>query len=397
MPKIAKVLAPVEVRRLSEPGHYPVGGVAGLALQITPTGSKSWTLRVTVGSKRRDLGLGPYPEVSLADAREKAKALREQIRQGVDPVTERTVQREALAKARAVAMTFIQAAEAKHEIVGAGLKNVKYRAQWMTLVRRYCAPIAEMNVADIKSSHVADVLRPHWATKLDSMRKLRAQIEIILDYAIAAEKREGPNPAIWKGAIESLLTDPKRLKVERNFEAMPYKDVPAFMVQLRSKAGTSARCLEWAILNASRSGEARGAMWSELDLNAKTWTIPGSRMKAGQEHVVPLTEITIQFLRELPRLDPKLLFPSSNTGKALSDMALLGVMRRMGLTAVPHGFRSAFADWASEETHHTGEVREMALAHKIKSKVERAYRRGDLLEKRRELMNDWHQYLAGGA
>ena len=395
MPKIAKELSPLEVGRLSETGFYSVGGVSGLAMQITPTGARSWILRVKVGEKRRDLGLGAYPQVSLKAARDAARELKEEIAKGVDPVERKRQAKQSLLSSQTPRLTFEKAARTVHQNLSPTLKNAKYRAQWLSLVERNCSSIAGLDVADIELIHILGVLEPIWLTKTDSAKKLRGQIEQILDYAKVSGFREGENPAQWRGRLDKVLPKPSKIANRKHFAALPASGMPEFMSALRSEKGMGARALEFAILCASRSGEVRGARWSEIDLNAKLWTIPGTRMKAGRDHTIPLTDTACELLKALPREEGNDLVFWSGRGGMLSDMTLTAVLRRMGVDCVPHGFRSTFRDWASETTEHSGEVAEMALAHVIPSAVERAYRRGDLLEKRRLLMQDWHFFLSG--
>lgn len=393
MPKIAKSLSAIEVTNLKTPGHHAVGGVAGLALQVTDTGSRSWVFRVLVGSKRRDIGLGSFPEVKLADARRLASDMKEQIKKGIDPVEERKKARAALVEAQAPIMTFKKAAREVHAIIAPTLKNEKYRKQWIDEVERHCLAIGGLDVGILTNEHILEVLKPIWSTKTATAAKIRDRLEKILDWAKVRGYRTGDNPAQWKGNLEALLPKPSKIAEKGHFKAMPYKDLPAFMQQLRAAEGWGARALEFLIQTAVRSANVREATWDEIDFEEKTWSIPGEKMKTGIPHVVPLPESAVDFLRALPRLEgTNLVFPSTRSG-IMSDMTLTAVMRRMGLKEVPHGFRSTFSDWVSEETHHPEMVREMALAHVIKNKTEAAYRRGDLLAKRRRLMEDWSSYL----
>lgn len=393
MPKIAKPLSALEVNNLRTPGHHAVGGAAGLALQVTATGSRSWIFRVLVGSKRRDVGLGSFPEVKLADARRLATQMREQIKKGIDPVEERKKARAALVEAQAPVMTFKKAAREVHAIVAPTLKNDKYRKQWLVEVERHCKTIEDLDVGTLTNAHILEVLTPIWATKTATAAKIRDRLEKILDWAKVRGYRVGDNPAQWKGNLEALLPKPSKIAEKGHFKAMPYMGLPAFMQQLRAAEGTGARALEFLIQTAVRSANVREATWEEINFEEKVWTIPGAKMKTGIPHVVPLPDSALDFLRALPRYEgTNLVFPSTRSG-IMSDMTLTAVMRRMGLKEVPHGFRSSFSDWVSEETHHPEMVREMALAHAIKDKTEKAYRRGDLLAKRRRLMEDWVNYL----
>lgn len=394
VPRLARELGDLAVRRLDAPGMYFVGGVNGLALHITPTGARSWLLRVMIAGRRREMGLGSYPSVTLSRARDLARDARALIQKGVDPIDQQRAAQSALRAAVASALTFRQCAEryvAAHE---AGWKNAKHGQQWVNTLTQYAYPVmGELLVRDVALAHVLQVLEPVWATKNETASRLRGRIELVLDWATARSMREGPNPARWRGHLDKLLAKPSKVKQTVHHAALPMGEVGAFMARLREVEGMGARALEFAILTAARSGEVRGATWAEVDLDAKLWTVPASRMKAGKEHRVPLSAAALALLKRLPRMDKvDLMFPSPKGG-ALSDMTLTAVMRRMKANAVPHGFRSTFRDWAAERTNYPREAAEMALAHAVGDKVEAAYRRGDLFEKRKRLMADWAAFL----
>ena len=394
----AKELGPLEVSRLVEPKLHFVGGVAGLALQITPTGARCWVLRVAVGGKRRHMGLGGYPDVTLAGAKEAARAARAQISEGVDPVAERQAKRSALAAAVAATMTFSEAAEkyiAAHE---AGWKNAKHADQWNNTLATYAYPvIGKISVGDIETAHIMRVLEPIWTTKTETASRLRGRIESVLDWATVRGFRKGDNPARWRGHIEHLLAARADVQKTVHHAAMDYREVGAFLVDLRQQEGLGARALEFAILNAARSGEVRGATWSEIDLEAAVWTIPAGRMKAEKEHRVPLSAESLALLGALPRMvGTDLVFPNAKNA-VLSDMTLTAVLRRMGVPVTAHGFRSSFRDWAGETTAYPREVIEHALAHQLRDKAEAAYARGSLFDKRRRLMADWAKFCAVSA
>lgn len=404
MPRKAKELSALEVGRLKTPGLHFVGVVAGLALQVTPSGARSWILRTTVGSKRRDIGLGGFPDVSLAGAREAARSTRAKIKEGIDPVAERQAARSTLAAALASARTFQQAAEAYIRAHEAGWKNSKHVAQWTTTLETYAYPIiGSLHVSDIATQHVVSVLEPIWSTKTETASRLRGRIESVLAWARVQGFREGENPARWKGHLDHIL--PARSKVQRtkHHAALDYRRISSFMAALRVVPGTGARALEFAILCASRSGEVRGATWKEIDLEAGTWTVPAERMKAEREHRIPLSPAALDLLRRQERMaETDLIFPSTKLSP-LSDMTLTAVIRRMqeasgqwadsnGKIITAHGFRSTFRDWAGETTPYPREVIEHALAHQLADKAEAAYARGTLFEKRRLLMNDWAGY-----
>jgi integrase len=395
VPKLAKELKAVDVARLTTPGLHFVGVVRGLALQVTPTGARSWTLRAMIGSKRRDMGLGAYPEVTLAMAHSRARDARELIRQGVDPIKKQQAVSLALRAAEVAAFSFDQCAAAYIRAHRAGWKNAKHAQQWENTLAQHASPvIGTLSVQDIALPHVLAVLEPIWTTTNETAVRLRGRIELVLDWATARGYRAGLNPARWRGHLDKLLPKPSKVNNATHHRALPAGEVGAFMMQLRAADGMGARALEFVILTATRSGEVRGATWQEFDLDAKLWTVPAARMKAGNEHRVPLSAEAVALLEALPRMaGSDLVFPAARGG-ALSDMTLSAVLRRMGVAAVPHGFRSTFRDWAAERTAYPNEVCEMALAHVIENKAEAAYRRGDLFEKRRLMMADWAQFLA---
>lgn len=393
MGKKAKELSALEVNRLSKAGMHFVGGVAGLALQVSGAGARSWILRKMIAGKRRDMGLGGFPDVTLAGAREKARQIRELVDQGIDPIEDRRAKRATLAAERAKAMTFSQCVTAYLDAHGDSWKNAKHRQQWANTLDAYVNPIiGNLNVAAVDTGLVLKVLEPIWKTKTETASRLRGRIENILSWATVRGYRQGVNPARWKGHLDKLLAARSKIQQVAHHAALPYAELGGFMADLAKMDGMGARALEFAILCASRSGEVRGATWNEIDLNAGVWIIPAERMKAKREHRVPLSGKAVSLLNTLPRLDgTELVFPG--TSGQLSNMSLTAVLRRMDrgdLTA--HGFRSTFRDWAAEQTAYPSEVVEMALAHTIGNKVEAAYRRGDLFDKRRRLMDDWAKY-----
>ncbi|WP_309960018.1 phage integrase central domain-containing protein [Caballeronia sp. LZ001] len=417
MPKIAKELGALAVSRLTEPGFYSVGKVAGLALNVSPTGSRSWILRAMVGGKRRDIGLGAYPAVSLKDAHEKAQAKKDEIVSGIDPVLARKEAASRLRAAQAVEVTFEEAAKRYMNAKAAGWKNAKHRDQWKNTLAEYAYPvIGKMLVRHIHKEHVFQVLEPIWTTKTETASRLRGRIANVLDWAKASGFREGDNPAEWRGNLKHRLSAPSETKGGRNQPALPFERAAEFMIALKDMSGSAARCLEFAILTATRSGEARGATWTEINLKDRVWTIPEGRMKAKKEHRVPLSPAAIELLNAMPRFDDcDLVFPSP-TLKLLSDMTLLAVIKRMngvakikpgheapkpvwfdpknGDAVVPHGFRSTFRDWVADLTAYPNHVAEMALAHTIGDAVEKSYRRGDLFDKRRHMMDAWAEFLS---
>jgi len=394
MPKVGVELSAKAVQNLSIPGRHAVGGVAGLRLQITKAGARSWILRVNVGKKRRDIGLGGYPSVTLAQARKKARDMREKIEQGIDPVLEKQT-----AKAQIIAEqnSIVTFDDAVREVIRTKSDELdkKQLNNWKSTLETYASPVlGPMRVEDIELSHILKVLEPIWTTKTETAKRLRGRIESVLAWAIVRKKRKGDNPARWKKNLDVVLAKPSKIAKTTHLRALPYSEMPGFMVELKKLEGSGAQALHFAILTAARSGEVRGATWQEIDLDAKTWTIPGDRMKTGKIHHVPLSDAAIDLLRSLPSGKPgDFVFPAKRGGM-LSDMTISAVTRRMGVDAVPHGFRSTFRDWAAEKTDYPREAAEMALAHVVRG-VEGAYRRGDLYEKRTKLMADWATYVAG--
>ncbi|MFA6117397.1 MAG: integrase arm-type DNA-binding domain-containing protein [Sphingomonas sp.] len=390
MPKKAKEISALALSKLKAEGRYAVGGADGLHFRIVGN-SRAWVLRIKVGAKRRDIGLGPYPEVLLADARELAREYRKKVRNGVDPLAEKREARVAANVAKAKAKTFEDCAKAYVEAQRAGWKNEKHAKQWSATLETYAYPVfGSLPVSSVDRALVLEVLNPIWATKTETATRLRGRIECVLDWAKVSGYRDGENPARWRGHLDKLLAAPSKVRKVEHHSALPYAEMGTFMAELRKRDGTSARALEFAILTAARSGEVRGMTWPEVDLAGRVWTIPGDRMKAGKEHRVPLSDAAVAVLATMPRIvDVDYVFPSTR-GAALSDMALTAVLKRMhrgGLTQ--HGFRSTFRDWAGETTAFPREVIEHALAHQLADKAEAAYQRGDLLAKRARLMAEW--------
>lgn len=396
MPKKAKELGPLDVSRLTEPGLHFVGGVAGLALQVSATGARSWILRAMVGTKRRDIGLGGYPDVTLSGAKKTAREKRDKIKEGIDPVEDARAARSKLIAESVAGILFSEAANKYITAHEAGWKNAKHGQQWRNTLETYAFPfIGKMRVKDIDTPHVEQVLNPIWTAKPETASRVRNRIELVLDWATARKYRKGENPARWKGLLDKLMPEKKKVKTVRHFPALPYAEIGAFVVELRKVEGMGAHALEFAILTAARSGEVRGATWSEVDIEGKLWKIPRERMKADKEHWVPLSAAALELLNALPRFaESDLVFPNTK-GETLSDMTLTAVLRRMKRSDITaHGFRSTFRDWAGETTAFPREVIEHALAHKLKDKAEAAYQRGTLFDKRRKLMDDWATYCA---
>lgn len=420
MPRKAKDLTAIEVARLRHPGSrgnvtFAVGNVAGLLLQCTPTGARTWLLRTMVGTKRREIGIGGYPDVPLADAVRIAREAKEKIRQGIDPVEDRKAARAALAAQQARGLTFSDAVDRYLAAKLDAFKNAKHRQQWENTLKTYALPeLGPMLVSEITVQDVLRVLELLWREKTETASRLRGRIEAVLSWATVAGHRSGDNPAAWRGNLKELLPAPTKIAKETNQPALQLDDATRWFKALRSRQGTGSRALEFAAQTACRSQEVRGATWDEIDLEKALWIIPASRMKMGKEHRVPLSPVTVTLLRALPRMaDNSLVFPAVKGGQ-LSDMALSATMRRLhdadlkaGGTgfidrvskrpAVPHGLRSSFRDWAAERTNYPGDMAETALAHKVSNAVEAAYRRGDMIEKRRLMMTAWSDFLAGRA
>lgn len=417
MPKMVSELSPIEVKRLSHPGTgrrnalFAVGGVSGLHLQVTLSGARSWILRTTIGGKRRDLGLGAYPDVGLAQARERAREAKDQVWRGIDPIEERKATRAALVAAQKRGLTFAEAFERYAEAKLVELGTDKDRIRWRSSIERYALPhIGEMLVGDLAVQDILRVLEPVWHDKTETASRVRARIEAILSWATVAGHRTGDNPARWRGNLDQLLPKPGRIADKENHPAVALDQVTAWFSYLRKREGIAARALEFLTLCTCRSGELRGATWDEIDTKTKVWTISAERMKADKEHRVPLTDQALAIIEAMPRrADSPYIFAAPRGGQ-LSDMSISGVMRRMqahevkagrvgwldprsGRPAVPHGLRSTFRDWAAERTDFPRDMAEIALAHTVGSEVERAYRRGDMMEKRRQMMADWAAFL----
>ena len=374
---------------------HAVGGVAGLYLQVLDSGARSWILRASVGGKRRDIGLGGYPDVTLADARDKARRVREQIAEGIDPIQAKREARKRLQAIQARQVpTFAKAAKLRHDAKKHEFRNKRHADQWIRTLEKHAFPhIGHLAVDEIERAHVLNVLTPIWHTHTETASRLRQRIERVMDYATAAGYRSGENPARWNGNLKEQLPAPAKLKKVKHHAALPFDQVPGFMVDLRKREGTAARALEFLILTAARSGEVRFAVWSEIDLRAATWTVPADRIKAGKKHTVPLSSDAVKLLKTTPRFEESpYVFPAPRGG-ALSDMSLSAVLKRMRVPAVPHGFRSSFKDWARRMTRFPDEVSELALAHVNSDTTRAAYARDELMPQRARMMEAWAKYL----
>src|SRR5580704_10395794 len=366
----------------AKPGKYGDGG--GLQLAVASSGAKKWVLRFLWKGKAREMGLGSYPEVGLAEAREKAMVGRRRARSGIDPIADRRKDRST--------PTFGELADEVTGQLAEGFRNEKHRAQWRMTLTVYAGPLRAKPVDKIETTDVLAVLRPIWQEKPETASRLRGRIERVLNAAKAKGCRSGENPAAWRGHLDNLL--PKRQKLTRGHHAaMPYADIPAFVARLRERDAVSALALEFAILTAARSGEVLGARWREIDFGARIWTIPPQRMKAAREHRVPLSESAFAILEKLGEARvSEFIFPGKGAGRPLAEMVLRRMLRRDADVVTVHGFRSSFRDWTGNETHFPRELAEAALAHVVADKAEQAYRRSDALEKRRTLMEAWAAY-----
>ncbi len=399
--KLHNALTPLAVKN-AKPGRHADGG--GLHLLVKPTGARSWVYRFMLNGKSRDVGLGAAGQggMSLADARDEAATLRLKVKAGIDPLEERDREAaQALAAAQAAKVagtTFRDVATAYIAANEESWRNPKHRQQWRNTLDTYVYPvIGDLPVAEIETAHVLKIIEPIWRTKAETAARIRGRIETVLDSAKARGYRQGENPARWRGHLAQIL--PARTRLSRgHHKAIAYEQIPAFVRALHKREAVAALALEFTILTAARTGEVIGATWAEVDLAKAIWTIPADRMKAAKEHRVPLSPRAVEILESVKPLNTggkqaAPLFPGAKGGK-LSGMAMGMLMRRMKVDATVHGFRSGFRDWAAECTGYAHEVAEMALAHTIENKVERAYRRGDLFDKRRRLMDDWATYCA---
>jgi integrase len=388
-------LTAIAVKNASRRGYYGDGG--GLYLQVSGSGAKSWVFRYRIGGKLHEMGLGPLHTVGLAEARTRARQCREHRLDGLDPLTVRKAARLQARLDAAKTMTFAACAERYIATHKAGWRNDKHRDQWSNTLSTYVDPVfGALPVQAVDTTLVMRAIEPIWTEKPETASRVRGRIESILDWATARGYRQGENPARWRGHLDKLL--PKKTKVRRveHHAALPYREIGAFIAELRRQEGLAASALQLAILTALRTKEVLGAPWSEINVADRLWTIPAERMKAEKEHRVPLSAPAIAILEDMAQLrDGEFVFPGANRGSPLSNMAMLMLLRRMGRSDLTvHGFRSTFRDWAAEETHFPAEVVEMALAHRVSGKVEAAYRRGDLFQKRRQLMDDWSKFCA---
>ncbi|MGE8175410.1 tyrosine-type recombinase/integrase [Pseudomonas fluorescens] len=387
-----------QIENLTEPGTYEDGD--GLRLVVKASGRKSWVLRFQLAGKRREMGLGGFPDVKLKDARSEAVTQRQLLQKKIDPLAEREATRLAAAEAvlaeQAKAITFKSIALDYIAAHRSGWKNAKHAQQWENTLTTYAYPIlGDLNAEDVTTEHVLKVLTPIWQLKPETASRVRNRMEMVLDAAKVRGLRVGENPARWRGHLDKLLPARSKVKSVVHHPALPWVEMPAFMKEIAKHDDLSYKAMQLTILTACRTSEVLGATWDELDLEKKVWKIPPQRMKAAKEHRVPLSQAALDLINGLGRLKGNAhLFPGAREGKPLSNMSMLMSLRRMNRTDLTmHGFRSTFRDWAAESTQYPREVCELALAHSRQDKVEAAYFRGDLFEKRQAMMSDWAVFV----
>lgn len=421
--KKVKELTPIEVRRLNKKGRHPVGGVAGLYLQVTPPSGKSWLLRIVIGEKRKDIGLGSFPSISLSEAREKARALRELVKSGVDPLQHAKEVKQAQIIAQRANKTFSEVARECHNSKKAAFKNKKHSNQWITTLEEYAYPtIGDMGIDVIGINDVLAVLTPIWEIKTETATRVRQRMATVFGFAITAEIRTKANPAEWRGGLENLLAKPesvkkKQGKANKHHPALPVHQMNEFFINLLQENYMSAQALAFCILTGSRGGEVRFMTWNELDLINGRWQIKDDRMKCGLAHTVPLSTPALSVLKLVKR-DIRSPYVFRNTkGLPLSDTVMAKAIKKLhqakvdqdpndsgyidprqeNRTATPHGFRSTFKDWARTHTTFSDEVSELALAHVNSDKTRVAYARDELIPERTSLMNEWGKFcMLGG-
>jgi len=407
-PKRARELTALEVSRLKD-GRHAVGGVAGLYLYVNGN-ARSWVLRMNVAGRRREAGLGPFPEVRMAKAREIASEYRSAVRDGRDPFAEREDRRRALVESQARAITFQQAAWLTHKAKAPEFRSEKHARDWINSLDNWAFPImGKVPISEVDRGHIMRVLEPIWTDKTETATRVRQRIEAVLDWAKVSGYREGDNPAAWRGNLEALLPRPRKVRKVEHWPALPYPQVGDFVRSLRQRDGLGARALEFIVLTVARSREIRYATWREIDLDGALWKIPGDRMKTGKPHSVPLSSPAVALLEGVPRdQDDGFIFPGAR-GMPISDATITAAIKRMhaderkagrpgwidpasGRRITAHGFRSAFKDWARSCTRYADEISELALAHVNDDKTRAAYARDELLPQRRELMVEWAAY-----
>ena len=397
---MAERLSASFVRTTKRPGKYPDGG--NLYLQVSEPrrvdGSavitKSWLFRYSRFGKDTWLGLGPYPDVSLKDARDLAAGERKKKREGIDPLTDKQARRRSARMAHDNTMTFAECAQQYVDAHAAAWQNDKHIAQWRSTLTNIAGPVfGHMPVDQVDTPFVLRCLEPIWKTKTETANRLRGRIESVLDWATVRNYRQGDNPARWKGHLDQLLPTPGKVKKVIHHPALPYDEIGTFMKALGSDTGIASRALEFTILTAARTAEVIRAEWQEIGLDNRTWAVPADRMKSKREHRVPLSLQAVSVLKSVKGHSKQFVFPGHKRGAHLSNGGMLAVLKRLDRKDITvHGFRSTFRDWAAEVSNYPADVAEMALAHTLRDKTEAAYRRGDLFDKRRKMMNDWAKY-----
>ena len=395
MPAIHKLTA-LKVKNATK----TIGDGGGLWLKVQSGGRRSWTFRYRFAGKAREIGIGSVANLSLGQARQIAADYRAHVTKGTDPKARRDAERLAQELEQNRSRTFDQCVDSYLAARSNEWRNAKHRQQWRNTLRTYASPtLGHLPAADVGITEVVKVLEPIWNTKTETATRVRQRIEAVLDWATVMQIRQGDNPARWKGNLSELLPTPTKLKKVKHHGAMPVRDISDFMVRLRELETVTALAMEFTVLTAARTGEVIGATWDEIDVAGRTWTVPADRMKAGKQHVVPLTDRAVTVLECLPRLEgTPYLFPGARHGRPISNMTMLKLLQQTleQPDYTVHGFRSTFRDWAAERTTFPVRVVEYALAHQLKDKVEAAYQRSNLLEQRRELMHAWMQFLATG-
>jgi integrase len=393
MARVIGKLTALAVDKAKRRGYYGDGG--GLFLQVSASGSKSWVFRFKEAGKLHEMGLGATHTIGLAEAREKARECRRLRLDGIDPIAARKVARSRARLDAAGAVTFKDCAERYITTHRAGWRSPAHAAQWPSTLGTYVYPVfGPLPVQAVDVGFVLKALEPIWIAKPETASRVRGRIESVLDWATARGYRQGENPARWRGHLENLLPKKSKVRQVEHHAALPYAEIGDFMAQLDQQDGVAAQALEFTILTAARTGEVIGAKWSEISFAERLWTVPAERMKAGKEHRVPLSEAALAILEEMQTIrQGDFIFPGGKARRPISNMAMAMTLRRMGrgdLTV--HGFRSSFRDWVAERTDFPGEVAEMALAHAVSNKVEAAYRRGSLFDKRRKVMDVWAEF-----
>lgn len=395
MARATNRLSAVEVRGITRKGMHHDGG--GLYLQVSASGAKSWILRYMLDGRAREMGLGPVHAIPLAEARKRAAECRRMRLDGIDPIEARSAERGQKKLAAAKAMTFDACAAAYIDAHKAGWQNAKHRDQWRNTLSSYAGPVfGSLLVQAVDVGLVMKALEPIWLTKPETASRLRGRIEAVLDWAAVRGHRKGENPARWRGHLDKLLPARRKIRKVEHHPALPYDELAEFIAALRDQEGVAAQALEFLILTAARTDEVIGAQWDEINMADGLWTVPAERMKARKEHRVPLSDAALGILEDLAKVrQDDFVFPGGRRGRPISNMAMAMSVRRMGRNDLTvHGFRSTFRDWAAERTNFPREVAEMALAHSVGDKVEAAYRRGDLFEKRRQLADAWARFCA---